>query len=86
MHVGTIAVHREYLVALVGFARGLKDDLLAVEGKIGLGIVAIRRELADVAKMNFLRMRCDALRFCDVQTRRHAGCDHRDCNDARELH
>src|SRR5262245_46081750 len=57
LDVGAVDIHRKNLVALVRRACGLKDDLLVIERKISLGVLASKRELLDVSKMYFFRMK-----------------------------
>src|SRR5439155_23696770 len=57
LHVRAVDVHRVNLIALVTIARGLKDQLLAVAGKVSLGVLATEGELLHVAQMFFLRKR-----------------------------
>ena len=49
--VAAVGVHDEDLVAIVGRARGLKDQPLAVGRPVGLRILASVRQLPDVAEV-----------------------------------
>ena len=53
--VAAVDIHRENLVALHIAMRGLIDQLLAVGGKVGFGILSAEGQLMHVAQMLFLR-------------------------------
>ena len=53
--VGAIHIHREDLIALQVVARRLKNQPLAVGGKIGLRIRPAKSKLPHIAQMLFLR-------------------------------
>ena len=55
--VGSVLVHREYLIAFVRLARRLEDDLFSVQGEISLRVLSAEGELADITKVRFLGMR-----------------------------
>src|SRR6266516_1532952 len=70
LHVRAVPIHGEDLVTFVLIAGRLKNDLLAVQGEIGLGVLATGSQLADIAKVNFLGMRPNRLRTCDIDAAR----------------
>src|SRR5439155_15636035 len=87
LQIGTIAVHGENLITLELVTRGLKDDLLAIQRPVRLRIVASKRELADVAQMDFLWMRPQALRLRDVNAASNTGGrDNCAGNNGHEFH
>ena len=47
-HVAAVDIHAEDLIASIGRARRLKDDFIAVEREIRLGILAAESELSHV--------------------------------------
>jgi hypothetical protein len=53
--VAAIDIHGENLIALHVAVGRLEDQLLAVGGEVGLGVLATKGELVDVAQMFFLR-------------------------------
>src|SRR5437870_13055341 len=57
LHIRSVDVHRVDLIALAPIARRLKDQLLAVGGKVRLGVLAAKGELLQVAQMLLLRER-----------------------------
>src|SRR5712692_2283972 len=54
LHLRTVDVHGVNLIALVAIARRLKDQLLAVAGKVSFGVLAAEGKLTHVAQMFFL--------------------------------
>src|SRR5713226_7178313 len=55
VQVRSVDVHRVDLIAFVPVARRLKDQLLAVAGKIRFGVFTAEGQLLHVAQMLFLR-------------------------------
>ena len=47
-HVAAVDIHAEDLIALIGRTSRLKDDLIAVEREIRLGVLTTERELSHV--------------------------------------
>src|SRR5688572_7178271 len=57
-HMGAVVMHAEDRVAAEVAARGLKDELAAIVRKIGLRILAAKRQLCDVLEMWLVVDRC----------------------------
>src|SRR5262245_1152688 len=74
--VGSIAIHREDLIAFVRIPRRLENDSLAVQRKICLCVLTAERELANVTQIGLFRMRLQSLRTADVNT-----CGDGQCNE-----
>jgi hypothetical protein len=52
MLVGTVGVHDEDLIAIDLFARGLKDEPLAIRGPVGFGVLAAECQLLEIVEMS----------------------------------
>ena len=61
LQAGSVRIHRENLIALVGLASGLKNKFLAVGGEVGLRIRSTVCQLPDVSKMRFPGIRLNRL-------------------------
>ena len=48
LHIATVDIHAEDLIALVWRSSGLENDFSSVRRKVGLGILAAKRELSHV--------------------------------------
>ena len=55
LHVRSVDIHRVNLIAFTAVARRLKDQFLAVGGKVSFGILSAKGQLFDIAEMLFLR-------------------------------
>jgi hypothetical protein len=48
LRIATVDIHAEDLIALIGRTSRLKDDFIAVEREIRLGVLTAERELSHV--------------------------------------